>query len=195
VNVAEFVHSLNIVDVVIVLFLFAMFVLGYASGAVRRLVGIASVTFSFFLAAGLVQPLGEFLAHNWVQYPREYSFMIGFLTVFGAASIALFLVIQTGYHKVELLARWPIVDELLGGIAGATQGLLILLFVIMIMDTYFVITPVVDADELPFLRDVWTALSGSQFGIQLHQAVIPTVVSLTSFLLPVSLTSLYPKGS
>lgn len=194
-NVAEFIRSLNVVDVLIVVFLFGMFVLGYISGAVRRLIGIASITFSFFLAAQLNQWFGAFLAQNWVQFPHEYSYMVGFLTLWVAAVVAIFLIVQTSYQKMVLLAKWPVIDEVLGGIAGAVEGLLILLFLMIILDSYFLVAPGGDPDELPFLREIWTLIGSSQFGIQLHAAVIPLFVGAVSFLLPSSVTSLYPKGS
>ena len=72
-NITEFLTTVNVVDVLIVIFLFAFFILGYNQGTIRRLVGIASMTFSFFLAAQLHVPFGTFLADNWTQFPREYS--------------------------------------------------------------------------------------------------------------------------
>ena len=82
----EFLSSLTIFDFGFFLFLFGFFVLGFAQGTIRRLLGLAAVMFSFLLAANLRDPLGSFLATNWTQFPREYAYMIGFLTVFLAAS-------------------------------------------------------------------------------------------------------------
>ena len=68
-NISEFLGTLNFVDVLIILGLFGMFILGFAQGAIRRLVGIATMTFSFFLAAQLQVPVGSFLAAHWEQFP------------------------------------------------------------------------------------------------------------------------------
>ena len=113
-----FFRSLNIFDLLVFLGLFGMFVLGYIQGAIRRLVGLLSVTFSFFLAAVLSVPVGDFLASNWTYYPKEYSVMIGFGVVFLAAVIAFALVVQGTYKKVELFAKYPVLDEVLGGVLG-----------------------------------------------------------------------------
>jgi len=191
VDIAGWLGSLNMVDVAIVLFLFGMFILGFAQGAVRRLVGILTMTFSFFLAMQLHVPLGQFLAKSWTQYPPEYSYMIAFLTIFIAAVIAFALLVQGTYKKVEVLAKYPVIDEIIGGLLGILQGFLFLLFITMALDIAFIPLYRPDPDELPFLRDVWGALNTSGFGQMLHQTVIPALVATTGFLVPAQVRALY----
>jgi len=181
----------NVLDVIIVLALFGMFVLGYAQGSIRRLIGILAMTFSFFVAALLHVPLGEFLAQNWTQYPRDYSFMIAFLTIFVAAVIAFALVAQTTYHKVELFAKYPVLDEILGGILGVAQGLLLLLYVTIALDTFYYPNAGTFPGELGLLRTVWVAFSDSAIGTQLHLVVIPTFLGYLTWLVPASVTAKY----
>ena len=57
----EFLASISTVDLLLFLCFGGFFVLGFAQGTIRRLIGLASVTFSFFLAANLSGPLGAFL--------------------------------------------------------------------------------------------------------------------------------------
>ena len=52
-------------DLVILLALLAMFVVGYAQGIVRRLLGIGAIVFSLIIGAQLRQPIGEYLSHQW----------------------------------------------------------------------------------------------------------------------------------
>ena len=65
--------------------------------------------------------------------------MIGFLILFVAAVVALFLVVQGTYRKTELFASYPVLDEILGGVLGVVQGLLLLLFLTIILDQYFLL--------------------------------------------------------
>jgi uncharacterized membrane protein required for colicin V production len=188
----DFLASVNLTDVVIVLFLFGCFILGWVQGTIRRLVGIGSMVFSFLLAAVLSVPLGEFLARHWTQFPPEYAVMIGFLTVFVAAVIAFSLVIQGTYKKAPLFAKYPVIDEILGGVLGVVQGFLLLMFLVIILDQFFLLTNFpVDDDELPLLRGFWTAIDASGTGELLHETVIPAFVAITSFLLPDSIEQLY----
>jgi uncharacterized membrane protein required for colicin V production len=189
----ETLRSINPVDIFVILFLFGMFILGYVQGTVRRLVGILSIVFSFFLALQLnAFWLGDFLAQNWQQYPPEYSVMIGYLLIFVAAVVAFSLVIQGTYRKTEIFAKYPVVDEILGGLLGVVQGGLLLMFLVIILDQYFLYTNLPkDPDELPFLRDFWTAINGAETGRILHETVIPNFLNIVSFLVPQDVLALY----
>jgi uncharacterized membrane protein required for colicin V production len=192
VDIVGTIQSINLFDLLFLLFLFAMFVLGYIQGSIRRLVGTLSFIFSFFMAAALSVPFGDFLKSYWTTYPDEYSVMIGFLTVFVAAVIAFFLVIQGTYTKTALFAKWPVVDEVVGGVVGVSQGLLLLLFVTIILDQYFLYAPTTaPIEEVPFLRGFWEALNGSNVGALYHNQVIPNFVSLFGFLLPEYIKATY----
>jgi uncharacterized membrane protein required for colicin V production len=192
-DIAATLQSINVVDVLVILFLFGMFVLGYIQGTVRRLLGIISIVFAFFLAMQLNAAwLGQFLAQNWEQFPPEYSVMLGYLIIFLAAIVATTLVIQGTYQKVEVFAKYPVIDEVLGGILGVVQGALFLMFLVIILDQYFLYTNLPkDPDELPFLRSFWTAIDTSQTGEILHQTVIPGFLSIVSFLIPNDVLVLY----
>jgi uncharacterized membrane protein required for colicin V production len=185
VDIVGFITSLNLFDLVVILFLVGMFVLGFIQGSIRRVVGILCMTFSFFLAAVLSVPVGEFLAGYWTYHPTEYSVMIGFLAVFITSVVALFLLVQGTYQKTQLFAKHPVIDEVLGGVLGVVQGLLLLLFLTIILDQYFLYAPTAPAtDELPLLRPFWEALNTSEIGAALHQTVIPSFLGLVGFFIP-----------
>jgi uncharacterized membrane protein required for colicin V production len=195
VNISEFLGTLSFADVLIVLGLFGFGVLGYAQGAIRRLVGIATMTFSFFLAAQLSVPVGSFLAQHWVQFPAQYAYMLGFLILFIAGFVAFALVVQGTYSKVELFAKHPIVDEALGGILGVIQGLLLLMYLTIILDHFFLSPSFApDADEVPLLANLWTAIDGSRIGQTLHETAIPNFLSLVRFLVPSGILATYGIG-
>jgi uncharacterized membrane protein required for colicin V production len=192
VDIVSAIRSFNLFDLLVILFLFAMFVLGYIQGSIRRLVGTLSFVFSFFLAAQLSVPFGEFLNSYWVNYPDEYSVMLGFLVLFVAAVVAFFLVIQGTYTKTQLFAARPVIDEVLGGVIGVAQGLLLLLFVTIILDQYFLYAPTApQVEEVPFLRSFWSSLNASSIGSMLHQTVIPNFLNLIGLLVPEYIKATY----
>lgn len=191
-DIVGFIQSLNLFDLLVVGLLVAGFVLGFVQGSVRRIVGTLSITFSFFLAAALSVPFGNFLASNWTNYPYMYSVMLGFLTLYVAAVVALFLVVQGTYQKTELLAKYPVVDEVLGGVLGVIQVFLVLMFLTIILDQYYLnAPPQPEISEVPFLRSFWTALDASSFGSLLHETLIPNFVSVFGFLLPQYISETY----
>lgn len=197
-NIAETIRSINPFDLVIVLVLFAFFILGFMQGTIRRLLGIAAIVLSFILAANLRQPLGDFLKANWTQFPPEYAVMVGFGTVFVAAMVSSTLVIQSFYQKVPLFAKHPVIDELLGGVLGVVQGVLILGAVIIILDTWFTIPgqPARD-NELPGLRAIYEAYDPpgapvSQTALIYRDALIPGFLAVTGPVIPDALRAFYP---
>jgi uncharacterized membrane protein required for colicin V production len=191
-DIASFLTTVNLLDLIVATVLFGMFLLGFAQGAIRRLLGILTITFSFFLAAQLQVPVGGFLIQYWRQFPPGYAEMIGFLTVFGAAVIAFALITQGTYSRVHVFATHPVVDEVLGGILGVIQGGLLLLFGMVILDQFFLHgSPIRDASELPLLREVWTAVNGAATGGLIHHQLIPGLITVAGLLLPEGVRATY----
>jgi len=191
VDIGSILSGANLFDLVIFLSLFAAFLIGFMQGTIRRLLGILAMVFSFFLAANLKEPLGDFLGREWEQFPPQYGEMIGFLAIFGAAFIASSLVIQGTYKKVSLFEKYEWLDEIIGGALGVFEALMFLTFVTIILDSYFLLNLPKDIDELPFLRAFWEALDSSGTGNILHGTIIPRVVDIFGFLLPESIKENY----
>src|SRR5919112_943245 len=134
-----------------------MFIVGYAQGVVRRLLGIGAMLFSLFLAAQLRQPLGQYLANQWTTIAPEYSHMVAMGAVFFAAAVAISLGIQITYRPAPLFSRYPVLDEILGGILGVIEGFLILIAIILILDPHYNQPSVqarVGTREFTLLRDL-----------------------------------------
>ncbi len=184
-DLGAFLGGIKTIDLLIFLYLIAFFVLGFAQGTIRRLIGIASVLFSFLFAANIAEPLGGYLGSNWTQFSKEYSTMIGFGTVFVASAVAFALVAQGLYKTQPLFQKARFADELLGGILGLVQACLILGAVLVILDSFFRIPGIAqDPQEVGFLRDVWNALDSSKAAGIFRDALIPAFFTLTGFLVP-----------
>ena len=191
----EFIAGVGTVDLLLALYFIGFFVLGFAQGTIRRLLGILSILFSFLLAATLAGPLADFLGANWRQFTAEYSYMVGFGTVFVASSIAFALVIQGFYKPQPLFQKARFADEVIGGILGLVQAALILGAVIIILDSFFVIPGIPpDSDELPFLREIWTALDSSKIVEVFRESLIPFFFLLTGLFIPDRLEAMYPSA-
>jgi uncharacterized membrane protein required for colicin V production len=194
VNFGDFLAGFGTVDLLIVLYFMAFFVLGFAQGTIRRLLGIGSILFSFLLAANLADPLGQFLGDNWTQFPRQYAYMIGFGTIFLAAAVALALVAQGFYKPQALFQKARFADEILGGVLGLIQAALIFGAVLIILDSFFLIPGIgVDPQELPYVRDFWGALDGTGTADFFRSTLIPGAFVLIGFLVPNNLQAFY-KG-
>ncbi len=188
----EFLGGMTAVDLLLVLFFMGFFVLGFAQGAIRRMIGIAAIMFSFLLAASLYEPLGGFLGSNWGQFSRQYAYMIGFGTVFVAAVVAFALVAQ-GFYKPQPLfakARWA--DEIIGGILGLIEAGIILGAVVIILGSFFLVPGIAeDPQELIGLRDLWTALETSRIVDFFQSTLIPGFFTVFGLFTPDSIEVYY----
>ena len=179
--------GVQLADWLIIIFFIGFFVLGFAQGTIRRLIGLASILFSFLLAANLADPLGTFLANNWTDQSKQYSYMIGFLTVFVAASLAFAIVIQGFYRPQPLFEKARFVDELLGGALGVLQAGVIL-------DSFYRLSVPRTGNELQFLQDFWSFLDGSQIVDFFRSTLIPLFFVLFGFLVPDKIEAMYPRA-
>ena len=187
----EFISSLTLFDFVYFLFLFGFFVLGFAQGTIRRLLGLAAVMFSFLFAANVRDPLGSFLAANWTQFPQEYAYMIGFLTVFLAGWIALTVVIQNFYTQQPLWEKYRFVDEVIGGILGVIEGGLLLVIAIVILDSFFQIPGIGESgNELHFIRDFWEFMDKAQVTAFFRENIVPVFFVVFGLFIPDDIESI-----
>ncbi len=191
-NIGDILGSINRFDLLVVLFLFGMFVLGFIQGTIRRVLGIASMLFSFLFAANLRGPLGGYLAANWNDFPDEYAVMLGFAIVFVAATIAFTIVIQGFYHKQDLFKRATFADEMIGAVLGIIQGMLLIGFVIIILDSFFRIPTIPQtAGEYPWLRTFWETIDTSTTADLFRSRLIPGFITVFGLLIPSDLQAFY----
>jgi uncharacterized membrane protein required for colicin V production len=194
VDVGAFLNGVGANDLLIALYFMGFFVLGFAQGTIRRLLGIASILFSWFLAANVAAPLGTFLGDNWTQFPREYSYMVGFATIFVASAIAFALVIQGFYKPQPLFQKARFADEIIGGILGLVEAAIIYGAVLIILDSFFrhSLAPV-SPNELPFLREFWGFLDNAKTTEVFRDTLIPAFFLLTGLFVPDDIESRYPS--
>jgi membrane protein required for colicin V production len=187
VDIVGFIHSLNLFDLVMAFVFAVAFILGFIQGTLRRLLGLASILFSFLLAANLRDTVGGFFAQNWHQFAKEYSFMIGFGLVFVTATVVFSLVIQGLYKHQPLFAKATAVDEVLGGVLGVVQAMLLLGCAIVILDSFFRLPLQASDGELLFVRDLWKAIDSSGIVHIYRDVLIPGVYTLLGPFIPDSI--------
>jgi uncharacterized membrane protein required for colicin V production len=189
----EFIAGFDTFDLIVLFYFAAFFVLGYFQGTIRRLLGIASILFSFLVAVNLREPLGAFLASNWRQFHESYSYMIGFGAVFLTGAIAFTLVIQGFYKTQPLFEKQRFADELLGGLLGVIQAAIFLGCAIVVLDSHFTVPGIPQSpNELPLLREFWDALNGSSTATVFRETLIPAVFSVSGPFIPISIRQLFP---
>lgn len=184
--------SINRFDLLVVLFCFGMFVLGFVQGTIRRVLGLASMLFSFLFAANLREPLGGYLAENWNDYPDEYAVMLGFGIVFVAATIAFTVVIQGFYHKQALFQKASFADEVIGGLLGIVQALFLIGCIIIILDSFFLDPTIPKSDnEYAWIRSFFDLMNESGFADLFRTRLIPGFITVFGLLIPTDIQAFY----
>lgn len=185
------IRSAPVVDLAILIGLGLFFFLGVMQGAIRRLLGIGSMFVAFLVAANLRGPAGNFLADNWTQFDREYNKLLAFAIVFVVVAVAASIVTQGAYKRADISADHPILDDIVGGMLGLLQGAMLLLFIVIILDSYTL--PAARSGDLGLLRDAQDLIKNqSHIAFWLKDHVAPAFLHALSILLPADLLSLYP---
>ena len=184
------IQSAPLVDLAIVIALFAAFIVGVMQGAIRRILGIVSIVFAFLVSANLRDPVGDYLATNWHQFPPGYNRLLAFSILFCALTVGFSVLIQGFYKRTELSAAHPIVDDVVGGLLGLLQALILLTIAVIILGSYTLPDPFPgDIDQLRRGQDL--LIHQSQIGGAIRDVVVPALMHLISGLLPGDLVSIF----
>lgn len=191
-DVVEFIQGLNLFDILAAFFVAGFFVVGYIQGALRRLLGLAIALVSLLVAMHLRDPIGGWLGGYWTHLPGQYAAMLAFGGSFLVIYIGGSIAVQTFYRRTTIFAKASVVDELIGGILGACQALLLLGTVMLVLDSYFLgpaLAPV--PGEFGILRDLFSLYDGSQIVVLFRGSLLPFFFALFGWIAPANLAELY----
>jgi uncharacterized membrane protein required for colicin V production len=191
VDIVGSIANITIADLVVFFLLFAMFILGFMQGVIRRLTGIATILLSLLIAGQLQAPLGSFLASNWRQYSPEYNEMVAFGTIFLAGAVGAAILAQIFIKPIPLFTAHKVVDEVIGGLLGVLQGALIIAAFYVITDPFFSLGGQARGNELPLVRQLHDALQGSVTADIARTRLVPILLLLFGGILPASVSKAF----
>ena len=113
--------------------------------------------------------------------------MVAFSAVFVATAVTLSIGIQITYRPAPLFQRYPVLDEILGGLLGVFEGFIILIAALLILDPYYTqpsVRETVGVGEFTFLRTLHDFLDHSLVADILRHNVIPVILGFVGFLFP-----------
>jgi len=193
VDVVGTIRGLNFFDLLVVIFVCGFFLAGFVQGTLRRLMGLAILVVALLFALNLRGPLGSWLGQYWTQFPKEYATMLAFGISFVVIYVGGSIAVQTFYRRTQLFKRSTVIDEILGGLLGILQALLLVGAMIMILDSFFRIPGIApDSDEVGILRDIYRFYDPSQAAILFRDALIPAFLTLFAWITPAGLRALFP---
>jgi uncharacterized membrane protein required for colicin V production len=192
VDVVEFIQGLNLFDILAAFFVAGFFVLGYIQGTLRRLLGLGIALVSLLLAMNLRDPLGSWLAQYWYQLPPQYVDMLAFGGSFVVIFVAASITAQTFYRKTTVFTKASAVDEVVGGILGVVEALLLIGTLILVFDSYYALPGIPpDPDEIDLFRTIFNFYDPSQIAGIFRDSLIPLFFALFGWIVPAELAELY----
>lgn len=172
-------------DVLLVLILAGAFLIGFFWGVVRGLLGLAAWLVTFLLAAHLGEgPVGNYLQDQWTNLGTDYVHMLSFLICFGVLFTVALVLIQLGTRGSQDLSRYPLVDDILGGLVCAALAILVIAGVMAILGTFY--EPEAGPGAAAWSTSLYTALKTSTIGSQVMNGLVPVMNTIFDPLLPAS---------
>jgi uncharacterized membrane protein required for colicin V production len=177
-------------DILLLLIVAGAFLFGFFWGVIRGLLGLAGFFIVFVLSAYVSQPVGDFLAQQWTQYPASYDHMLANLLVFAVFYTLTLVAITLGTRGTHDLSRFRLVDDVLGALLGASLAVLSVAAVTAILRTFYGPFAPPSGQGAEWTANVYRALLGSTFGGQISDSVVPAIVALIGGLLPADIRRL-----
>lgn len=186
------IRNLNLFDLLVAFFIFGFFVAGFIQGTVRRLIGLGILLVAILLAINLRDPFGSWLGGYWVQFPKAYSTMMAFGVSFIVIYLAGSILVQVFYRRTTLFKRSTLADEVIGGLLGILQAVLLVGILITILDSFYRIPGVEPStNELGTLHDIYRAYDPSQTAIIFRDTLIPAFLALFAWITPAALRDFF----
>jgi uncharacterized membrane protein required for colicin V production len=173
------------VDIILVLLLGGAFLLGFFQGVIRGLLSIAAWFVAFIVAANLSEPVGDWLNGQWVQFTPEYNRMLAF----GIVALLLFAIaevlIQFGTRNTATLSRYPLLDDVLGGVLGMVLGVLLLAGMIVVLDSFYASTDAVaTAQDAASTAQLYRTVQDSAISQLVRDSIVPGLGVVLELLIP-----------
>jgi uncharacterized membrane protein required for colicin V production len=188
----EVLAGFTLFDVIALLTVFGFFVLGFAQGAIRRLLGLAVTVLAVVVALLLRDAAGDWLARYWQQYPAEYVMMLAFGGIFLLTWVAASITVQSFYKRQDLFARSALADELVGGLLGVLQAIILIGMLVLVLDSFYTLPGIVpDEDEIGAIRSLFEFVDPSRTAALFRDVLLPAFVSIAAPIVPADLRALY----
>jgi hypothetical protein len=124
--------------------------------------------------------------------------MIAFGGVFAASAFALSLIIQITYRPAPLFDRYPVLDEIVGGLLGVLEGFIFLIIFLMIVDPYYgndLLSERAGIGEFRLLRTIHELLDPTLIADVLRHGVIPVIFAVLGFLFPQDIRDAFARAA
>jgi uncharacterized membrane protein required for colicin V production len=169
----EFFSQLSPIDLFIIASLAAGIFAGFTQGMIRNALSGLVVVVAFVVASQLKGPLFELLSF-WQAYTPQLRELIIFLILFIGLVIGGWFVVRTFYKRTRLPIAKQL-DELGGAILGALFAALSIVFLMVVLDSFFQVASDSEVAGAGPLKGFYDAMDGSVLVEFFRTLLLPTV--------------------
>lgn len=183
----EVLTQLSWLDLVIILLLAVGVFVGFTQGAIRYALNCVAVVVAFVVAAQLYLPVIGVLGF-WRAFTPAGRELIIFFILFVILVVGAWFAIRALYHRTRL----PIpkaIDEILGAVFGLLWVALILVFHLVVLDTFFL----GEGQAGGWLAGYYDAMNGSILVQYARDVLIPTAGFLARPFVPSHIAQLLQR--
>jgi len=187
----EFFSKLSPIDLFIVASLAAGVFAGFTQGIVRYALNAVVVVVAFVVASQLKGPLFELLS-AWEAFTPELREQIMFLVLFVGLVVGGWFLVRAFYKR----SRLPIakqLDELGGAVLGLLFAALSIVFLMLVMDDFFLRVSEGGAANAGWLKGLYDAMDSSVLVAFFRETLIPTAGFLARPFVPSEIAELLDR--
>jgi uncharacterized membrane protein required for colicin V production len=184
----DFISKLSPIDIFIVVCLAAGVFAGFTQGLIRYALNALVVVIAFVIASQLRDPLYDLLSF-WNAFTPDIRLLIIFLVLFIGLVIGGWFIVRAFYRRTRL----PIIrqlDELGGAILGLLFAALSIVFLLLVMDSFFKFASDAEVARTGFLEGFYRAMDGSVLVDFFRSTLIPTFGFLAKPFVPSDIAKL-----
>ena len=178
----EFFSQLSPIDLFVVACLAAGVFAGFTQGLIRYALNAVVVVVAFVIASQLRDPLYDLLGF-WTAFTPALRREIVFLVLFITLVVGGWFIVRVFYRRTRL----PIIrqaDELGGAVLGLLFAALSIVFLMLVMDSFFTVSSDRDAAAAGWLHGFYQAMNSSVLVEFFRSTLIPTFGLLAKPLVP-----------
>ena len=179
--------QLSWLDLVIIVLLAVGVFVGFTQGAIRYALNCVAVVVALVIAAQLKGPVDDVLGF-WRAFPPEGRELLIFVILFVGLVVAGWFLIRALYRRTQLPVPKQ-VDEIVGAILGLLWVALLLVFHLVVLESYFV----GQEEAGGWLAGYYEAMNGSLLVQYARDALIPTAGFLARPLVPSEIADLLER--
>jgi uncharacterized membrane protein required for colicin V production len=168
----EFITQLNWIDLFILALLAGAVFVGWTQGLIRYALSTLGAVIAFIVAAQLKGPVADALGF-WTAFNPPLRELWIFIVLYVGTTVGLWFAIRAFYRTTRL----PIIrqlDELGGAIFGFVFAAVVIVFLLVVMDTFFMAEPAAFVAQAGFLRGLYELMNESILVQVFRETVIPT---------------------